>query len=68
MFARMLAAARPETLTQEEAAARVGVSRSTLSLWERGAVMPPADGLARLLKVYRVGAKTRLAIYDAASG
>lgn len=66
MFARMLAAARPEGMAQAEAARRVGVTRESLSLWERGARVPPSRVLARLLRVYGVGPEVRLMIYDAA--
>lgn len=67
MFAALLRAARPVGLSQQVVADRLGVARETVSLWERGDHVPPADDLACLLGMYNVDAETRLRIYDAAA-
>jgi len=66
-FHVLLANARPRKMTQREAAAAVGVRRSTLTLWEGGRYMPPADKFAALLAHYEVQDHVRLSLLDAAA-
>ena len=42
-------------LTQEEAAKAIGVTRDTISNWERGATYPDVINLKAIEEVYQVG-------------
>ena len=66
-FASLLRNARPREITQQEAAAAVGVSDSALSTWERGTRWPPVNDLAALLALYGTQDHARLALLDAAA-
>lgn len=61
-FSSRLANLRPRELLQGEAARSVGVTRTTLSKWERGVCVPPADDLVKLLNLYRVNDADRLSL------
>lgn len=53
-----LAAARVNArLTQQEAADRIGVTRTTISNWERGQHTPTSDRLLKISEVYGVPAE-----------
>ena len=66
-FHILLANARPRQMTQREAAAAIGVRRPTLTLWEGGRHMPPADKFAALLALYETQDHVRLALLNAAA-
>jgi len=63
-FSARLANLRPRELKQEDAARKAGVTRPTLSKWERGVCVPPADDLVKLLNAYGVSDVDRLALLD----
>lgn len=51
---RLKLARRAAKLTQGDAAAEMGVTRQTVSSWERGETAPSVDALASLCAVYGV--------------
>lgn len=55
-----MAARRARDLTQQEVADHFGVSKGTVSAWEKGGGVPDALRLARLAKLYRVTADSLL--------
>lgn len=50
--------------TQEELAAKLGVGRTTVTMWEIGANMPPTRLLAPLAQVLNCTVDELLASYD----
>lgn len=44
---------RSALLTQKDVAERLGVNRTTISMWETGAALPRADLLTRIAALYR---------------
>jgi transcriptional regulator with XRE-family HTH domain len=61
-FSTRLADLRPRALLQGDAAKAVGVTRTTLSKWERGICVPPTDDLVKLLNLYNASDADRLAL------
>ena len=66
-FAVLLRNARPREITQQQAAAAIGVSDSAISMWERGKRWPPVNDLAALLALYETQDHVRLALLNAAA-
>ncbi|MCQ4949559.1 helix-turn-helix domain-containing protein [Bittarella massiliensis (ex Durand et al. 2017)] len=58
---QLTALRRDAGLSQEELAARLGVSRPAVSRWERGAALPGVENLTALAALYGVGAEELLA-------
>ncbi len=48
-------------LTQEEAAKRIGVSKSIISKWETGKSYPPLENLSKIIETYGVSINEILA-------
>ncbi len=48
-------------LSQQEAAAKIGVVQSTISIWERGENKPSAGNLVKMAEAYNVATETLLA-------
>ena len=71
-FHRLLADARPRTILQPDAARAAGVSRGTLSLWERGQLVPSVAEVVALWELYGTPEPARAdmlaAVRDAAAG
>lgn len=56
--ARMMAARIAAGLTQDQVAARLGVTRATLSNWERGTTAPKAAAVVQMASLYNVDIQT----------
>jgi predicted XRE-type DNA-binding protein len=65
-FHRQLANARPRTVSQTAAARAVGVSRGSMSKWERGLADIPTSKLVALWDHYGTTAEARAAMLSAA--
>lgn len=66
-FSQRFKDARPRRISQAAAAEHIGVSDSTVSMWERGLCWPPTNDLARLLALYETPDFVRLQLLDAAA-
>lgn len=51
---RLVQLRKAHALSQEECAARIGVSRQAVSKWERGEASPDTDNLIRLAELYSI--------------
>lgn len=51
---RLIELRKNSKLSQKELAERIGVSKSTVSLWENGDTIPDAKAIYRLSRVYGV--------------
>lgn len=59
---------RQATLSQEQLANRIGVSRQAISKWESGAGLPEIENLVALAEVFAVSVDALLGVADAAAG
>ncbi|MCI8934086.1 MAG: helix-turn-helix transcriptional regulator, partial [Clostridiaceae bacterium] len=61
---RLVALRKERGFSQEELAAKIGVSRQAVSKWERAEASPDTDNLILLARLYQVSLDELLAISD----
>ncbi len=61
---RLVALRKERGFSQEELAAKIGVSRQAVSQWERAEAIPDTDNLILLARLYQVSLDELLAISD----